>query len=123
MTIMDAEPSAGSDEPSDRPLGADPGEPEAWEITRVRCPECAQPIALVGDEALLPRHVASRAPWQPFASAQCEGSGLPAAEAEPLGEDGGFGPEPTLADFLTLPPELDWRTQPFSHAHRKLHLP
>ncbi|MEV4616744.1 hypothetical protein AB0K43_29750 [Kitasatospora sp. NPDC049258] len=94
--------------------GADPGEAETWEIVRVHCPSCDRPIALVGDEERLPLHAVLPTAWHPFSPAVCAGSGAPAddlAECD-TPEHGG----PDLAALLALPAELDWRTQPFSHA-------
>ncbi|MDH6114462.1 hypothetical protein P3T36_000862 [Kitasatospora sp. MAP12-15] len=94
--------------------GVDPGEPESWEIFRVHCPECDQPIALVGEEERLPQHAVLRTAWHPFSPALCPGSGLPADDLEES------GPEPdtdgALAGLFARPADLDWRTQPFSHA-------
>ncbi|GAA2835497.1 hypothetical protein RMN57_08005 [Kitasatospora sp. CM 4170] len=101
--------------PSDPAPGMDPGEGDTWEIIRVHCPECRRPIALVGDEERLPQHAVLPTAWHPFSPALCPGSGAPTddlAEVE-TAEDA----EPTgLEGLLTLPAELDWRTQPFSHA-------
>jgi hypothetical protein len=109
---LDGDPSA-----ADLAPGADPGEPESWEIIRVLCPECRRAIALIGDEELLPQHLVVQRAWHPFEPALCAGSGqltdpLPAVEPE----DGEEHAD-TLAALLTLPAELDWRTQPFSYAH------
>ncbi|GAA1107510.1 hypothetical protein GCM10009663_56780 [Kitasatospora arboriphila] len=96
-------------------LGVDPGEADTWEIVRVHCPACDRPIALIGDEERLPQHAVLPTAWHPFSAALCPGTGAPTdelAECEEPAEDGGGG----LAALLTLPAELDWRTQPFSHA-------
>ncbi|MCX4744887.1 hypothetical protein OG455_05015 [Kitasatospora sp. NBC_01287] len=106
--------------------GADPGDAETWEIFRVHCPECHRPIALVGDEELLPQHAVLRTAWHPFSPALCPGSGLPTEDLEEFATDSGpandresdaaDGPALHPLDaLLTLPAELDWRTQPFSH--------
>ncbi|MDH6119017.1 hypothetical protein [Kitasatospora sp. GAS204B] len=95
--------------------GADPGEAETWEIIRVHCPECQRPIALLGDEELLPQHAVLRTAWHPFSPALCPGSGLLADDLEECAAEPGE-PADALAALLTLPTELDWRTQPFSHA-------
>ncbi|WP_257578187.1 hypothetical protein [Streptomyces sp. JJ38] len=87
---------------------------DAWEIYRVRCPRCAQPIALLAGEEELPEHALCASPWNPFGLTVCEGSGLPAASAGAVGD--GEPQEQDAAALLTLPAGLDWRTQPFSHA-------
>ncbi|MER5638772.1 hypothetical protein ABT095_17635 [Kitasatospora sp. NPDC002227] len=93
--------------------GVDPGEVENWEIVRVHCPACDRPIALVGDEERLPQHAAVPTAWHPFATAVCPGSG---EFTDDLSEcDEPAGPNCPAA-LLTLPAQLDWRTQPFSHA-------
>ncbi|WP_327674955.1 hypothetical protein [Kitasatospora sp. NBC_00458] len=101
--------------PYDAAPGVDPGEADTWEIFRVHCPACRRPIALVGDEERLPQHAVLPTAWHPFSPALCPGSGAPtddltdvetAEDAEPTG----------LEALLALPSELDWRTQPFSHA-------
>jgi hypothetical protein len=100
---------------SEHLLGVDPGDAETWEIVRVHCPACDRPIALVGDEERLPQHAVLPTAWHPFAAALCPGTGAATdelAECEEAAEDGGAG----LAALLSLPAELDWRTQPFSHA-------
>ncbi|MBP0448863.1 hypothetical protein J5Y04_04810 [Kitasatospora sp. RG8] len=95
--------------------GVDPGEADTWEIFRVHCPECRRPIALVGDEERLPQHAVLPTAWHPFSPALCPGSGAPTddlAEVEPSEDAEADG----LEALLALPTELDWRTQPFSHA-------
>ncbi|MGF1429332.1 hypothetical protein [Kitasatospora sp. LaBMicrA B282] len=96
--------------------GTDPGDAETWEIVRVHCPECDRPIALVGDEELLPQHAVLRSAWHPFSPALCAGSGLPADELPECEPEPGAQPGDALDALLALPAELDWRTQPFSHA-------
>ncbi|MFE0458886.1 hypothetical protein ACFW1A_06440 [Kitasatospora sp. NPDC058965] len=96
--------------------GTDPGEAETWEIVRVICPECQRAIALVGDEEQLPQHAVLRTAWHPFSPALCPGSGLPADDLDELEPEAGVDQAGTLAKLLSLPAELDWRTQPFSHA-------
>ncbi|WP_329570838.1 hypothetical protein [Kitasatospora sp. NBC_01266] len=96
--------------------GTDPGEADTWEIIRVHCPECQRPIALLGDEELLPQHAVLRTAWHPFSPALCPGSGLPADDLEECAPEPGTQAGGTLDALLTLPAELDWRTQPFSHA-------
>ncbi|WP_051966403.1 hypothetical protein [Kitasatospora mediocidica] len=96
--------------------GADPGEPESWEIFRVHCPECDRPIALVDEEERLPQHAVLRTAWHPFSPALCPGSGLPADDLEETGPEPGTDTDSALAALLARPVVLDWRTQPFSHA-------
>jgi hypothetical protein len=96
-------------------LTAEGHESETYEMFRVGCPDCAQPIALLAEEETLPEHALCSSPWNPFGLTVCQGSGRPAADASPL--DGAFGlQEHDVAALLTLPEGLDWRTQPFSHA-------
>ncbi|MFE7191583.1 hypothetical protein [Kitasatospora sp. NPDC057541] len=93
----------------------DPGEVDGWEIVRVHCPSCRRPIALVGDEERLPQHAVLPRPWHPFSPTLCPGSGAPTDdlfEVDSEEEAGSAGPDA----LLTPPGELDWRTQPFSHA-------
>ncbi|NYI04264.1 hypothetical protein [Allostreptomyces psammosilenae] len=84
------------------------------EIVRLRCPDCARPIAVLEEEPVLPEHALLPTPWNPFGLRVCSGSGLPVEAAEelpaPCGEAGD-----ALAALLTLPEGLHWRTQPFSH--------
>ncbi|MFF2040406.1 hypothetical protein ACFVVX_08270 [Kitasatospora sp. NPDC058170] len=95
--------------------GVDPGEGDTWEIFRVHCPECRRPIALVGDEERLPQHAVLPTAWHPFSPALCPGSGVAADDLAEV-EDAQDAQAPGLEALLTLPAELDWRTQPFSHA-------
>lgn len=97
-------------EQADEPEG-----PETYEIFRVNCPECRQPIGLFAEEEALPEHGLCASPWDPFGLTVCQGSGRPAADAVPH-EDGDALQEHDVAALLTLPEGLDWRTQPFSHA-------
>lgn len=89
------------------------GGPETYDIFRVRCPDCAQPIALLDGEDQLPEHARCSAAWNPFRLAVCEGSGRPVDEAVARGA--AQSEEGDLAALLTLPEGLDWRMQPFSH--------
>ncbi|GAA3168562.1 MULTISPECIES: hypothetical protein [Streptomyces] len=87
---------------------------DTFEMYRVVCPDCAQPIALLADEDVLPEHALCASPWNPFGLTVCAGTGRRAAEARPADES--FTPqEQDTALLLTLPQGLDWRTQPFSH--------
>ena len=96
---------------------ADADEPDAYdtfEMYRVICPDCAQPIALLADEEVLPEHALCASPWNPFGLTVCAGTGRAAADARPADES--FEPqEQDTALLLTLPQGLNWRTQPFSH--------
>ncbi|MFE9451511.1 hypothetical protein [Streptomyces sp. NPDC006739] len=87
---------------------------DTFEMYRVICPDCAQPIALLADEEVLPEHALCASPWNPFGLTVCAGTGRTAAEARPADES----VEPQEQDtalLLTLPQGLNWRTQPFSH--------
>ncbi|WBO67596.1 hypothetical protein [Streptomyces camelliae] len=87
---------------------------DTFEMYRVICPDCAQPIALLADEEILPEHARCVSPWNPFGLTVCAGTGRAAADAHPADES--FAPqEQDTALLLTLPQGLDWRTQPFSH--------
>ena len=87
---------------------------DTFEMYRVVCPDCAQPIALLADEDVLPEHALCASPWNPFGLTVCAGTGRRAAEARPADES--ITPqEQDTALLLTLPQGLDWRTQPFSH--------
>ncbi|MBC2869021.1 hypothetical protein [Streptomyces mexicanus] len=87
---------------------------DTFEMYRVICPECAQPIALLADEEVLPEHALCASPWNPFGLTVCAGTGRKASEARPADES--YAPqEQQTVLLLTLPQGLDWRTQPFSH--------
>ncbi|GAA2626074.1 hypothetical protein [Streptomyces vastus] len=101
------------------PEGVEPAEDEfdaydTFEMYRVICPDCAQPIALLADEEVLPEHALCATPWNPFGLTVCAGTGRAAAEARPADESM-EAQEQEMALLLTLPQGLDWRTQPFSH--------
>ncbi|OIK28758.1 hypothetical protein [Streptomyces malaysiense] len=106
-------------EPEPEGVGPDAFEDEldaydTLEMYRVICPDCAQPIALLADEEILPEHALCASPWNPFGLTVCAGTGRTAAEARPADES--VTPqEQDTALLLTLPQGLDWRTQPFSH--------
>ncbi|QQM44745.1 hypothetical protein [Streptomyces liliifuscus] len=87
---------------------------DTFEMYRVICPDCAQPIALLADEEILPEHALCASPWNPFGLTVCAGTGRTAAEARPADETM-EAQEQDTALLLTLPQGLDWRTQPFSH--------
>lgn len=87
---------------------------DTFEMYRVICPDCVQPIALLADEEVLPEHALCASPWNPFGLTVCAGTGREAADARSADESA----EPQEQDtalLLTLPQGLDWRTQPFSH--------
>ncbi|MGW3953795.1 hypothetical protein ACWEKM_23410 [Streptomyces sp. NPDC004752] len=87
---------------------------DTFEMYRVICPDCAQPIALLADEDILPEHALCASPWNPFGLTVCAGTGRSATEARSADES--FAPqEQDTALLLTLPQGLNWRTQPFSH--------
>lgn len=56
---------------------------DTFEMYRVVCPDCAQPIALLADEEVLPEHALCASPWNPFGLTVCAGTGRPADEARP----------------------------------------
>jgi hypothetical protein len=87
---------------------------DTFEMYRVFCPDCAQPIALLADEEVLPEHALCASPWNPFGLTVCTGTGRAAADARPADETAELQEQDT-ALLLTLPQGLDWRTQPFSH--------
>ncbi|MGA6175435.1 hypothetical protein ACPEIF_34960 [Streptomyces sp. NPDC012600] len=88
---------------------------DMFEMFRVICPDCAQPIALLADEDVLPEHARCPSPWNPFGLTVCSGTGRGAADARPADES--LDPQEQEARLLlTLPQGLDWRMQPFSHA-------
>lgn len=88
---------------------------DTFEMYRVVCPDCSQPIALLADEDSLPEHALCPSPWNPFVLTVCAGTGRSAREAGPADESLDAQEQDT-ALLLTLPQGLDWRTQPFSHA-------
>lgn len=87
---------------------------DTFEMYRVICPDCAQPIALLADEEELPEHALCASPWNPFGLTVCTGTGRKASEARSADESA-EAQEQDTALLLTLPQGLDWRTQPFSH--------
>jgi hypothetical protein len=87
---------------------------DTFEMYRVICPDCAQPIALLADEEKLPEHALCASPWNPFGLTVCTGTGRKASEARSTDESAELQEQDT-ALLLTLPQGLDWRTQPFSH--------
>ncbi|MBT2367666.1 hypothetical protein J7E88_20740 [Streptomyces sp. ISL-10] len=104
-------------EPVDPAESADSDEFDAYDtfgMYRVICPDCAQPIALLADEDVLPEHALCPTPWNPFGLTVCSGTGRPAGQARPADESLEVQEQET-ALLLTLPQGLDWRTQPFSH--------
>ncbi|WP_055492933.1 hypothetical protein [Streptomyces sp. TP-A0356] len=101
------------------PEGVEPADDEfdaydTFEMYRVICPDCAQPIALLADEEVLPEHALCASPWNPFGLTVCAGTGRAAADARPADESAAPQEQDT-ALLLTLPQGLDWRMQPFSH--------
>lgn len=87
---------------------------ETYEIFRVTCPDCGQPIALLAEEDTLPEHALCPSPWNPFGLTVCQGSGRAVSDA-PATTDALDAQERDAAVLLTLPESLDWRRQPFSH--------
>ncbi|MFJ2230089.1 hypothetical protein [Streptomyces halstedii] len=88
---------------------------DTYEMYRVICPDCAQPIALLADEDALPEHALCPTPWNPFVLTVCAGTGRSASQARPADESLEVQ-EQEAGLLLTLPQGLDWRMQPFSHA-------
>ncbi|NGN65276.1 hypothetical protein G5C51_15380 [Streptomyces sp. A7024] len=88
---------------------------DTYDIFRVVCPDCGQPIALLEGEDRLPDHGRTAALFNPFGISVCEGAGRPVAEARPA-DDGSEVEEQEAGVLLSLPEGLDWRRQPFSHA-------
>ncbi|MGW3657006.1 hypothetical protein ACWD6R_15530 [Streptomyces sp. NPDC005151] len=88
---------------------------DTFEMYRVICPDCVQPIALLADEDVLPEHALCPTPWNPFVLTVCAGTGRDAAQARPADESLELQ-EQEMGLLLTLPQGLDWRMQPFSHA-------
>ncbi|MFE7750666.1 hypothetical protein [Streptomyces sp. NPDC057428] len=88
---------------------------DTFEMYRVICPDCAQPIALLADEDVLPEHALCPSPWNPFVLTVCPGTNRDASHARPADETLEVQEQET-ALLLTLPQGLDWRMQPFSHA-------
>jgi hypothetical protein len=87
---------------------------DTFEMYRVICPECAQPIALLADEEVLPEHALCASPWNPFGLTVCAGTGRRACDARPADESV-IPQEQQTGLLLTLPQGFDWRMQPFSH--------
>lgn len=100
------EPDAFDDEESDAY--------DTFELYRVICPDCAQPIALLADEEVLPEHALCASPWNPFGLTVCPGTGRDAGDAR-CADESVEPQEQETALLLTLPQGLDWRKQPFSH--------
>ncbi|MFF6994218.1 hypothetical protein ACFY93_04555 [Streptomyces sp. NPDC008313] len=94
--------------------GEEPDAYDTFEMYRVICPDCAQPIALLADEEVLPEHALCATPWDPFGLTVCAGTGRAAGDA-PSADETAEPQEQDTALLLTLPQGLDWRTQPFSH--------
>ncbi|MFJ4624462.1 hypothetical protein [Streptomyces sp. NPDC088812] len=115
--VVELEPEGVEPDTFDAELADDGEEFDAYdtfEMYRVICPDCAQPIALLADEEILPEHALCASPWNPFGLTVCAGTGRTASEARPADES--FEPqEQDTALLLTLPQGLDWRMQPFSH--------
>ncbi|WP_407701001.1 hypothetical protein [Wenjunlia vitaminophila] len=105
-----------SADPGDGFAGTGTTDEDMWEIFRVVCPDCRQPIALLADEEVLPEHALCPTPWNPFGLSVCRGSGRPVEDAGPVVDVLDTEDEHVAAALLTLPEGLDWRTQPFSHA-------
>ncbi|MFJ8108455.1 hypothetical protein [Streptomyces sp. NPDC096132] len=112
QSVVDPEPEGV--EPDDLEAADELDAYDTFEMYRVICPDCAQPIALLADEEILPEHALCASPWNPFGLTVCAGTGRTASEARPADESG-TPQEQDTALLLTLPQGLDWRMQPFSH--------
>src|ERR1044072_3132272 len=77
--VVEPEPEGG--EPDDALDASD-----TFAIYRVIGPDCAQPIALLADEEVLPEHALCASPWNPFGLTVCAGTGRAAAEARSADE-------------------------------------
>lgn len=73
-------------EPAEPVEDAAPDAYDTFEMYRVICPDCAQPIALLADEDVLPEHALCPTPWNPFVLTVCAGTGRDAAQARPADE-------------------------------------
>ena len=51
------------------------------------CPDCAQPIALLADEDVLPEHALCPTPWNPFVLTVCAGTGRRGGRRPARGRD------------------------------------
>ncbi|AJE39682.1 MULTISPECIES: hypothetical protein [Streptomyces] len=101
-------------EPEDTEVADEFDAYDTFEMYRVICPDCAQPIALLADEEILPEHALCASPWNPFGLTVCPGTGRAAADARSADESAAPQEQDT-ALLLTLPQGLHWRMQPFSH--------
>ncbi|MCQ6556446.1 hypothetical protein NPS70_25170 [Streptomyces sp. C10-9-1] len=98
-----------------QPADSDTFDPyDTFGTYRVVCPDCAQPIALLEDEDVLPEHARCATPWNPFGLTVCHGTGRPVGDTRPADGSADLLDQDT-AVVLALPQGLDWRTQPFSH--------
>ena len=111
----DAEPVDAEFTPTEASDASDASDSDdTFDTYRVICPDCAQSIALLADEDVLPEHALCPSPWNPFGLQVCPGTGRASGDA--FAADGPAGEqEQEAALLLTLPQSLDWRTQPFSH--------
>jgi hypothetical protein len=108
----DAENAENAEDPADT---AEFPDEDFGDTVRLRCPDCGQPIAVFAGEDHLPEHALCPTPWNPFGLTGCPGAGRAVADARPVDGERS-GQDQDLAVLLALPAELDWRTQPFSHA-------
>jgi hypothetical protein len=92
------------------------GEDDFSDFVRLTCPDCGRPIAVAGDDVVLPTHAVCPNPWQPFGLTVCAGSGSAITEAGPLEPlVVASAPDEFPVGPSVLPSGLNWRTQPFSH--------
>lgn len=104
-------PEGFPDEVSDEFLGED----APSNRVRVRCPDCAQAVALDGLAVILPEHALCPTPWKPFGLTVCPGSGRTVTDADTLAAAPPVPGELAHAALAVLPEGLHWRFQPFSH--------
>ncbi|MFF4488254.1 hypothetical protein ACFY0F_17430 [Streptomyces sp. NPDC001544] len=114
QSVVEPEPEGVEPDAFDDVDIEEPDAYDTFEMYRVICPDCAQPIALLADEEVLPEHALCASPWNPFGLTVCAGTGRAAADARPA-DDSSRPQEQDTALLLTLPQGLNWRTQPFSH--------
>ncbi|MFE7130371.1 hypothetical protein ACFVIM_05905 [Streptomyces sp. NPDC057638] len=114
QSVKNVRPESEPLDPADAAEVDELDEYDTFEMYRVICADCAQPIALLPGEEVLPEHALCPTPWKPFGLTVCAGTGRSASSAQPADES--LEPqEQDMGLLLTLPQGLDWRMQPFSH--------
>ncbi|WP_416977766.1 hypothetical protein [Streptomyces sp. T028] len=114
LSVVEPEPEGVEPDDADFDAADELDAYDTFEMYRVICPDCAQSIALLADEQVLPEHALCASPWNPFGLTVCAGTGRSASEARSE-DEGDTAQEQDTAIVLTLPQGLDWRMQPFSH--------